>query len=196
MDAILNELLASVSLPGTGRPSRRTSRETEPPSYIPINHLIRPQYTFQQNMEILNRIETIEKNRQNYDTSRRQLRVLSDCIEDYHYNMDACLQVVRYAFNHPTESTTRIFTAEIPLPEPNRTETGLTNAEIESATHSTVFLEGRTSETRCPISLEDFQPNQTITRINVCGHVFKTEPLREWFRRNTQCPVCRHNLVG
>jgi len=192
MDAILNELFASVSLPGTGRPSRRTNREADSASYIPINHLIRPQYTFQQNMEILNRIEAIEKNRQNYDTRRRQLRVLSDCIEDYHHNMDACLQVIRRSFDHPTQST--IFTAEIPLP--NQPVIGLTDAEIESATHPTVFLEGQTRETRCPISLEDFQPNQTITRINVCGHVFKTEPLREWFRRNTHCPVCRHNLVG
>lgn len=50
------------------------------------------------------------------------------------------------------------------------------------------------NDTRCPISLEDFQPEQQVVRIIHCGHTFSREPLMNWFRRNVRCPVCRYDI--
>ena len=47
----------------------------------------------------------------------------------------------------------------------------------------------------CPISLEEFTDGEVLTRINYCRHLFKTQPLMNWFRRDHRCPVCRANLI-
>ena len=48
----------------------------------------------------------------------------------------------------------------------------------------------------CPISLEDFQEGDSITRIRECLHEFKTPHLNRWFLRSSRCPVCRWNLLS
>jgi conjugal transfer/entry exclusion protein len=48
----------------------------------------------------------------------------------------------------------------------------------------------------CPISLEDFQEGDSITRIRECLHEFKTPHLSRWFLRSSRCPVCRWNLLS
>lgn len=72
-----------------------------------------------------------------------------------------------------------------------------TSQQIEDATEDIVFNEENydlVNETRCPITLEDFQENQTLVRIRRCGHVFSQEPFRNWFRQSVRCPVCRHDI--
>ena len=46
----------------------------------------------------------------------------------------------------------------------------------------------------CPISLEAFAPDEIVTRINECGHIFNTNQFEIWFRTNVRCPVCRHEI--
>lgn len=46
----------------------------------------------------------------------------------------------------------------------------------------------------CPISLELFDTNDVILQINVCGHIFKDNALRQWFSRSSLCPICRRNV--
>lgn len=72
-----------------------------------------------------------------------------------------------------------------------------TSQQIEDATEDIVFNEENydlINETRCPITLEDFQENQILVRIRRCGHVFSQEPFRNWFRQSVRCPVCRHDI--
>lgn len=72
-----------------------------------------------------------------------------------------------------------------------------TSQQIEDATEDILFNEENydlINETRCPITLEDFQENQTLVRIRRCGHVFSQEPFRNWFRQSVRCPVCRHDI--
>ena len=47
---------------------------------------------------------------------------------------------------------------------------------------------------QCPISLEEFQDGEQLTRIIRCGHVFKTTELSRWFLRNSHCPSCRYDI--
>ena len=47
---------------------------------------------------------------------------------------------------------------------------------------------------QCPISLENFNDNDTVTVIRHCGHIFNTEQLTTWFRSNCRCPICRYDI--
>jgi hypothetical protein len=46
----------------------------------------------------------------------------------------------------------------------------------------------------CPISLERFTPDQNVSQILYCGHIFNTTELNSWFRMNVRCPVCRYDI--
>ena len=50
------------------------------------------------------------------------------------------------------------------------------------------------SQTTCPISREEFEPNTVILKINHCGHIFKKNSLLNWFETSSRCPMCRHNI--
>ena len=32
--------------------------------------------------------------------------------------------------------------------------------------------------------------------VNYCGHIFHTEQINTWFQRNSNCPVCRYNIIN
>ena len=77
--------------------------------------------------------------------------------------------------------------------DPN-TPTVMTNDQIQRATR-TIRYTNNIIANSCPISLEEFVIGESIIQINYCGHVFKTQPLMNWFRRDHRCPVCRANLI-
>jgi hypothetical protein len=47
---------------------------------------------------------------------------------------------------------------------------------------------------RCPIGLEYFQPNDVVSQIIRCGHIFCTHEIQSWFQNNVHCPVCRYDI--
>jgi hypothetical protein len=65
--------------------------------------------------------------------------------------------------------------------------------QIENATQN-VLYSPLLGETRCPISLEEFNENDYVCQIKHCGHIFKRTSLMRWFERYSSCPVCRYNL--
>ena len=70
-----------------------------------------------------------------------------------------------------------------------------TISQIQRATENIVYGDiSNNSHTQCPISQEDFQPTDRVTRITQCGHIFFPNQIREWFRRNVRCPVCRFDI--
>ena len=71
----------------------------------------------------------------------------------------------------------------------------LDNSEIDSAV-TDITYSAEESETRCPISLEDFCVGESICRINICGHIFKRNALYRWFDNHSSCPVCRTNILS
>ena len=70
----------------------------------------------------------------------------------------------------------------------------LNNREIDRCVSSITYSSEET-ETRCPISLEDFAVGENICKINNCGHIFKRAALYRWFHRHNTCPVCRCNVL-
>ena len=46
----------------------------------------------------------------------------------------------------------------------------------------------------CPINLERFTDNSTVTQILYCGHCYNPTALRRWFTSNVRCPICRYDI--
>ena len=46
----------------------------------------------------------------------------------------------------------------------------------------------------CPITFETFAGESQVTQLNVCGHIFNREAIRNWLRTNSTCPLCRHDI--
>jgi hypothetical protein len=72
---------------------------------------------------------------------------------------------------------------------------GISVQQIESATEL-IQYDVSMNETRCPITLDTFEPGQNILRVNSCGHIFGQHALLEWCHRHSKCPVCRTSLVS
>ena len=68
-----------------------------------------------------------------------------------------------------------------------------TNLQIETATES-INYDFSMQHHQCPISLEQFEQDESICRIKHCGHLFKSTSLMNWFERNVRCPVCRYDI--
>lgn len=70
-----------------------------------------------------------------------------------------------------------------------------TQTQIETATRRVIYRDiARPINTTCPISMEDFDDDDTVTVIRQCGHIFNTESLMNWFHSNCRCPVCRYDI--
>jgi hypothetical protein len=70
-----------------------------------------------------------------------------------------------------------------------------TQSQIETATRRVRYCDiARPLNTSCPISMEDFTDNDTVTVIRHCGHIFHSQHLNNWFRTNCRCPVCRYDI--
>lgn len=46
----------------------------------------------------------------------------------------------------------------------------------------------------CPITLETFEEGEQICQIIQCGHCFSETAIKNWFRFNVRCPVCRYDI--
>ena len=70
-----------------------------------------------------------------------------------------------------------------------------TPREIQQATRRVVF---RTIEEPvnvvCPISQENFNPDDEVIQIRHCRHNFTPEHFNTWFSRNVRCPCCRYDI--
>ena len=74
-------------------------------------------------------------------------------------------------------------------------EQGLSTELISQETTRSLFNEiENPNNLSCPISLELFQPEQTVIMINQCRHIFNAEHLTRWFETKTTCPMCRRNI--
>lgn len=69
-----------------------------------------------------------------------------------------------------------------------------TDEQINNATETFSYRSGETMHTNCPITLEDFQENEHVCQIRQCGHLFRETAIKNWFRQNVRCPVCRYDI--
>lgn len=70
-----------------------------------------------------------------------------------------------------------------------------TASQIESATRRVLYRDIISPiNNSCPISMDDFNDNETVTIIRHCGHIFNSDELTTWFQSNCRCPVCRYDI--
>lgn len=70
-----------------------------------------------------------------------------------------------------------------------------TSEQLENATETVLYDSNMEFiNERCPITLEEFQDNERVTRITHCGHTFGESSIQNWFRTNVRCPVCRFDV--
>lgn len=69
-----------------------------------------------------------------------------------------------------------------------------TPQQIEAATTSVSMSDLPPGITNCPITMESFNAESEILRINHCGHYFSRDAILRWFRNHVSCPVCRHDI--
>jgi hypothetical protein len=70
-----------------------------------------------------------------------------------------------------------------------------TTSQIETATRRVLYRDIATPiNNSCPISMENFNDNETVTIIRHCGHIFNIDELATWFQSNCRCPVCRYDI--
>ena len=50
--------------------------------------------------------------------------------------------------------------------------------------------------TMCPITREEFVPNDEVGVITHCNHIFNYNAVVSWLSRNFVCPLCRHDIRG
>jgi hypothetical protein len=70
-----------------------------------------------------------------------------------------------------------------------------TDSQIETATRRVLYRDIVTPiNSSCPISMDNFNDNETVTIIRHCGHIFNSDELATWFQSNCRCPVCRYDI--
>ena len=70
-----------------------------------------------------------------------------------------------------------------------------TSSQIDTATRRVLYRDIATPiNSSCPISMDTFNDNETVTIIRQCGHIFNSDELATWFQSNCRCPVCRYDI--
>jgi hypothetical protein len=69
-----------------------------------------------------------------------------------------------------------------------------TAEQINTATEQIEYINNGSNSTNCPITLDEFEEGEQVTRILHCGHIFKKSAIENWFCRNVRCPVCRYDI--
>jgi hypothetical protein len=82
---------------------------------------------------------------------------------------------------------------------PNRTFNNVvvrpSERQITEATRNITYDENEEyNNVSCPITMEDFNNGEQVFQIKHCGHNFREDALRNWFRTNVRCPVCRYDI--
>ena len=108
----------------------------------------------------------------------------------------------RQITNHPISNFTTLLSNTLlqnellnsPL-EPER-ERLPTEAEINNTCEVLLYRDcSSNNQTRCPIDMVDFEPEDSIMRITHCSHIFREANLRRNFQTSSTCPMCRHNII-
>ncbi|KAF5381678.1 hypothetical protein D9615_005573 [Tricholomella constricta] len=69
---------------------------------------------------------------------------------------------------------------------------------VISSLETGLFKDWKTADSdhRCPICLDDYQPDDSLLKLADCSHWLHRECLQQWLRSATTCPVCRKTVSG
>ena len=91
-----------------------------------------------------------------------------------------------YLYTYPSQPLTNFFNSVPILPS---------QRQINNATRNLLYRDiTNPLNTACPISLETFNSESSVTQIIYCNHIFNPTSLDTWFYSSCKCPVCRHDI--
>ncbi|KAF5309031.1 hypothetical protein D9619_013590 [Psilocybe cf. subviscida] len=72
-----------------------------------------------------------------------------------------------------------------------------TPADVLEKMEKSTYKEWKTSEsdTRCPICLDDYEPDDPVQKLTNCSHWLHQECLGQWLKSANTCPVCRGSVA-
>jgi hypothetical protein len=77
----------------------------------------------------------------------------------------------------------------------DRIQVAPTRQQIEAATRVISFSEIENPlNISCPVTLDRFENNSSVTQIIPCGHIFSPSGIESWLQTNVRCPVCRCDI--
>lgn len=77
----------------------------------------------------------------------------------------------------------------------DRVNVAPTRQQIEAATRILIFSEIENPlNNSCPVTLDRFESNSSVTQIIPCGHIFSPFGIDSWLQSNVRCPVCRYDI--
>ena len=78
---------------------------------------------------------------------------------------------------------------------PNRQPASNSDISRNITNHIWREISNTTTQTLCPITQEEFQENDRISRIEHCGHIFYEDALNTYLTQfDHRCPMCRYNI--
>ena len=70
-----------------------------------------------------------------------------------------------------------------------------TLTQIENSTREVIFSDvDEPLNATCPITMDMFSNDYTVTQIIPCGHMFSPSGINSWFQTSARCPVCRYDI--
>jgi hypothetical protein len=127
-------------------------------------------------------------------TSQQVMRLMTQYIHaqnDFNSNMTRMIQML----DRPT--VTLDFTNLIDLSAnlqrltPNQIDLATTTYNYVLESDQIASQPSQSDTITCPITLEPIAENESVIKINRCGHIFKKPALLRWLERDSRCPVCR-----
>jgi hypothetical protein len=77
----------------------------------------------------------------------------------------------------------------------DRIQVAPTRQQIEAATRIAIFSEIENPiNNSCPVTLDRFENNSSVTQIIPCGHIFSPSGIDSWLQTSVRCPVCRYDI--
>jgi len=77
----------------------------------------------------------------------------------------------------------------------DRIQVAPSRQQIENATRILSFSEIENPiNNSCPVTLDRFENNSSVTQIIPCGHIFSPSGIDNWLQSNVRCPVCRYDI--
>ena len=104
--------------------------------------------------------------------------------------------VVRQSTRNPGRQNLINQILQTTLYTPNtRVPASIQDISRNTTTQSWNEISETTNQSLCPITQENFQPDDSVIRIDNCGHLFLEEALTTYFLEfDHRCPICRYNI--
>lgn len=141
-----------------------------------------------------NYIRSVNSSIEYLNNTTTNIRYMQEHI-NYYYHMNN-YQVMRN--NTPTHSIETSINTDTELSTEYFEELSLRNLKNiinNNITECTYCSLHEPLNESCSITHEEFLPENRVTKINSCQHIFNSKAINDWLINHQTCPNCRYNIL-